>query len=379
MKNLILLLPMAMLSIGIAAPKLTLESHPHYQDYINAQRTSTQILRLTRPDFRWDADSEGFNYFKAGKTVHHLVKSGQESDAMSTPGTGTRSTISPEKQPNGDLTIRLDGKNLFLVKGSGERTQITNDGTDSNLIKNGVVPWVYREELGVTRGFGWSPNGKQFWYLKFDSSQVKPYYLLDDQLAISTSLATLDYPKAGGANPKASLFVYDVASARSIPLVALPNSAENLEYIFDLKWLSGGQLAYQLADRSQQDRIVQIFNPEADKPVTVFKEVCPNGYQSSFWKIHASRALAEVKDKLILASETSGFFNWVEIDLKSLKQRVLTNLMSEVDLDGIQWLDSQKWCLKATAVRFRLPNNFGCMISNQTNLNCLPTQPNTTP
>ncbi|MBN8690247.1 MAG: prolyl oligopeptidase family serine peptidase [Armatimonadetes bacterium] len=345
-------------SVGFAGPKMTLESHPHYQDYLNAQRTSAQILRATRPDFRWDADSEGFTYYKAGKTIHHLVKSGQETEMRAPSGPGTRTNTSAEKQPNGNLTIRLDGKDLFLVQENGERVQVTNDGSDANLIRNGVVPWVYREELGLPRGFGWSPSGKQFWYLKFDSSPVKPFYLLDDQLSISNDLATLDYPKAGGANPKASLFVYDLATERSIPLLTVPNSDENIEYVYDLKWLPGGQLVYQLADRLQQVRTVQVFFRETGKRVTALKEICPNGYQSSFWRIHASRALQDVKDKLILASESTGFFNWVEIDLITMKQRQLTSLKSEVDLDGILWLDDQKMVFESYGGTIPLAKQF---------------------
>lgn len=62
--------------------------------------------------------------------------------------------------PDASLVAFVRENNIFLKDlSSGNEKQITFDGKDRHII-NGTTDWVYEEEFAITKGFSWSPDGK---------------------------------------------------------------------------------------------------------------------------------------------------------------------------------------------------------------------------
>ena len=62
----------------------------------------------------------------------------------------------------------------------------------------------------------WSPESTKIAYYRFDESKVNDYHLQLGQTTIPGKVYIEPYPKAGTPNPIADLFVYDVATKKSV-------------------------------------------------------------------------------------------------------------------------------------------------------------------
>jgi len=154
--------------------------------------------------------------------------------------------------------------NLYIKNlNSGETTQITADGKKNTII-NGIADWVYEEEFSFVRAFEWSQNGDKIAYIKFDETEV-PQFNMDvygDELYPSAE--TFKYPKAGEANSKVSLHLYDLASKKTSE-VDLSNY--NSYYIPRLLWTKNNDLlSVQLTNRHQNT--VDLIFVDATKNTT---------------------------------------------------------------------------------------------------------------
>ncbi|HEY8563499.1 MAG TPA: S9 family peptidase [Pyrinomonadaceae bacterium] len=132
--------------------------------------------------------------------------------------------------PDGRWVSFVRGVNLFVVEtANAKEKQLTRDG--SGKILNGVLDWVYEEELygrGNKRGYWWSPDSKYIAFLRTDESPVPTFVLTDDTLN-DQRVENTDYPQAGDPNPLVTLGVADVAKTSLIPNVRrLPKIGERL-------------------------------------------------------------------------------------------------------------------------------------------------------
>ncbi|WGF92785.1 S9 family peptidase [Aequorivita marisscotiae] len=139
--------------------------------------------------------------------------------------------------------------NLYIKDlNTGETKQITSDGKKNSII-NGITDWVYEEEFAFVRAFEWSTSGDKLAYIKFDESEV-PQFNMDlygNQLYPTAD--TFKYPKAGEANSKVSLHLYDLNGGKTSE-VNLSNY--NNYYIPRLLWTEDNNLlSVQLANRHQ--------------------------------------------------------------------------------------------------------------------------------
>ena len=135
--------------------------------------------------------------------------------------------------------------------------RITRDGGSRQL--HGILDWVYQEEVygrGDFQGHWWSPQGARCAFLSLDESKVKDYPItnhvpegfLDRERAVAT-VATI-YPKAGDANPKATLSIADAATHKVVPVDLQGYPADVL--IVRVEWTADGRtLLVTLQDRIQ--------------------------------------------------------------------------------------------------------------------------------
>ncbi|MAP80416.1 MAG: S9 family peptidase [Aequorivita sp.] len=139
--------------------------------------------------------------------------------------------------------------NLYIKDlNSGKTTQITTDGKKNSII-NGITDWVYEEEFAFVRAFEWSTNGDKIAYIKFDETEVPEFNMDVYGNELYPSADTFKYPKAGEANSKVSLHIYNLNSDATS---TVDLSKYNSYYIPRLKWTNDNDIvSVQLANRHQ--------------------------------------------------------------------------------------------------------------------------------
>lgn len=161
--------------------------------------------------------------------------------------------------PNGDFIYFNYKGNLFLKSLAKDKiTQVTKDGDDSKIF-NGKSDWVYEEEvLGTDRAIWWSPDGKQFSFIKWDESNVPVYNLEFFKYDKYPTVDQLKYPKPGYPNPIVSLHVYNVEKSKLIKVKQPWEGDEELQQlgkdfiIYEVAWLNDDQLMFKTTDRTSR-------------------------------------------------------------------------------------------------------------------------------
>ncbi|KAJ2592420.1 Dpp4p [Coemansia sp. RSA 1722] len=115
-----------------------------------------------------------------------------------------------EWAPAGHRLLFVRDNDLF-VSDMMHEIQVTDDGSDS--VFNGLADWVYEEEvLGSGASSWWAPDGQALAFLRLDDAPVPTFeyqlYHPDNRSQAYPTDIRLHYPKAGAANPRATLYVY---------------------------------------------------------------------------------------------------------------------------------------------------------------------------
>ena len=182
-----------------------------------------------------------------------------------------------EYSPDGKKVSYIFENNLFVKEiETGNVTQLTQDGARNSII-NGTTDWVYEEEFGITKGYGWSPDSKCIAYLRFDESEVKEFnltYYYD----LYPDLYTFKYPKAGEDNSKVTAHLVHVSDAVSKEI-----DLGDYEYIPRLKWSSESNhlvlqtlnrhqnhLKYHLVDLTEKEmKVAQFYEESGEQYVEI--------------------------------------------------------------------------------------------------------------
>ncbi|MGB3776435.1 MAG: DPP IV N-terminal domain-containing protein, partial [Leeuwenhoekiella sp.] len=151
-------------------------------------------------------------------------------------------------QDAGNVAYGKDN-NLYIKNlNDGKTLQITDDGK-KNAIINGITDWVYEEEFSLVRAFDWNRAGNKIAYIRFDESEVPEFSMDVFGAELYPQQGVFKYPKAGEANAKVSLHIYDMETKETIDV--------NLDdfdhyYMPRLAWSNNeNTLAVQSLDRKQ--------------------------------------------------------------------------------------------------------------------------------
>ena len=153
----------------------------------------------------------------------------------------------PKLAPDGTKVAYVAKNNLYLFDlASGTTEQLTTDGQKNSVI-NGVTDWVYEEEFAFVRAFDWNSNGTKIAFLRFDETDVPEFSMDVFGTDLYPTQETFKYPKAGEANAKVSLHLYDV-KAKTTASVDLGDAY----YIPRIKWMNNSNyLSVQVLNRHQ--------------------------------------------------------------------------------------------------------------------------------
>jgi dipeptidyl-peptidase-4 len=121
-------------------------------------------------------------------------------------GTAKPEQLTATAEPERSALLSPDGKTVAFRRGpdiyaldvaTKKTTRLTFDG--SAMLWNGMLDWVYPEELDLGAGMFWSPDSQSLAYLQFDVSREQLYGHVDHLPMVPVS-EPQRYPKAGTPN-----------------------------------------------------------------------------------------------------------------------------------------------------------------------------------
>jgi dipeptidyl-peptidase 4 len=252
---------------------------------------------------------------------------------------------------DGAWTATSEGGNLFLTPRGGERVAVTTDGNDD--IKYGQASWVYGEELDQTTAMWWSPDSKCLAFYRFDESMVKDFYILGGWTGTNTNVMSEAYPKAGDANPKASLLIYDIETKATVLVDSFSEESgaapDGEYYIYNVRWTpDGSELLYSRTPRRQDVLEVLAAHPQTGASRLVVRE------RQDTWQENRPN-MRFLKDgmRFLWETEKTGFKHY---ELRALDGTHLATVTSgEWPVDSIVLVDEEAGELWFTAWSGAIP------------------------
>jgi len=189
---------------------------------------------------------------------------------------GKLSRLSPKKlgkvdnaawSPDGTRVAFTSGADLWVAdRASGEAHRLVAGG--SPLVTCGSVDWLYGEELDMTTGYWWSPDGSRIAYLRFDEAGV-PTYPIIDQTQINPAVKKQFYPKPGEQNPSVTLRVVTLDGKDS----AVTGAGSGEGYLTRVAWFPDGKaLSFEIINRNQNHLVLYRSNLNDKAPVSLLEE-----------------------------------------------------------------------------------------------------------
>ena len=224
-----------------------------------------------------------------------------------------------------DLSLSPDSKwvayaqdnNLFVGELGKPAKAITTDG-EWNKIINGTADWVYEEEYGFTKAYAFSPDSKQIAYLRFDESEVPMFEMMRFDGKLYNKPYTFKYPKAGDANSKVELWLYDIASGTKSKVDVGPESDQYVPFI---EWTPAGELYFFRINRKQNHLEVVLCRKDGTQKV-IYDEQSPTYVERP--SLDIVRFIDE--DRFLVQNETAT--GWNHLYLYSVKDGLVRPITS---------------------------------------------------
>lgn len=203
-------------------------------------------------------------YRHSSKSIAYLYNN---STKKATRLAGTK-IMHPGFSPDGSRIAFVKDNNLYIYDvAAGSAKAITTDGK-WNFIINGNCDWVYEEEFSFTQAYQWSPKGNYLAYYRFDESQVKEYQFTEFDNSYNKQY-TYKYPKAGEANSKVEIHIYDVANAKDVKA----QYEQGDIYIPRIKWTqSNNELIVFWMNRHQDNLKLLLTDPATGNSKPLYEE-----------------------------------------------------------------------------------------------------------
>ena len=168
----------------------------------------------------------------------------------------------PTLSPDGTKIAYGFENNLYVKDlASGKVEQITSDG-EKNKIINGITDWVYEEEFSFVRAFDWNTDSNQIAFIRFDETEVPEFSMDVFGSGLYQTQQVFKYPKAGEANSKVSLHLYDLGSKKTQELKV--SKAYNDFYIPRINWTKDANvLSAQYMNRHQNELDLWMINTKS--------------------------------------------------------------------------------------------------------------------
>lgn len=323
-----------------------LKTMPGYEQYARvAPQIASSVTAGALQTF-WVDSGRALEYQQGGKWYRYVVatRTASEIGAPTVPDSLRRGRFpgrgGPERgrqfasadAPNGKYKAFYRDRNLWISAADGSNpVAVTTDGSEKDRIKYGTASWVYGEELGQTTAMWWSPDGTRLAYYRFDESKVPDYYLQLDQTKLQSTVDAEAYPKAGAPNPIVDLFVYDVATNKSVKIDVRDGKPfdNNVvgHYVYRVGWSPDGrEVTFNRTNRRQNIMEFTACSPSTGACRVVVHEEWPASWVNNRPTI---RFLSDGK-RFLWESERTGWRNYYLYDLSGKLLATVTNHPFEV-------------------------------------------------
>lgn len=181
-----------------------------------------------------------------------------------TPGSELDGTVSPKGRY---ASFVRDGNLVVLDLASGRERPLTRDG--GGAVSWGLAEFVAQEEMHRFRGHWWAPDDRHIAVERADESGVE----VVTRAAIGadgTRVYQQRYPKAGTANAKVELYVFDATTGRNVRVDLGPDADI---YLARVAWTKDGKaLLVQRQTRDQKRLDMLRVDPATGKSTLLFTE-----------------------------------------------------------------------------------------------------------
>ena len=219
--------------------------------------------------------------------------------------------------PDASKVAFMRDNNLFIKDlTTGKESQFTNDGLYNHII-NGAPDWVYEEEFSFSQGFFWSPDSKKIAYMRFDESKVREFQM-EVVEGLYPEWYSFKYPKAGEDNSIVEIYVYDLASGKT---VKMDTGTETDIYLPRIAWTKDANvLAIQRLNRHQNHLEILAADATTGKSRVFYDET--NDY---YIDITDDWHFLEDGKRFLMTSEKSGYNHIYLYNLDGTLVRQLTD------------------------------------------------------
>ena len=209
-------------------------------------------------------------------------------------------------------TAYVDNHQLFVVDGNEQKHQLSTDGSREIVYGQSV----HRNEFGINKGTFWSPDGQRLAFYRMDQSMVTDY----PQVDIFPRSATYEpdkYPMAGMTSHKVTVGVYDVATNKTVYLMA---GDPTDRYFTNIAWSPDSKTIYMFElNRGQNDCRLVSYNATTGEKITELYRETSDKYVEP---LHPIQFLPWDDTKFIMQSQKDGYNHLYLFDTngKELKQ-----------------------------------------------------------
>ncbi len=164
------------------------------QPYPQPEQMTWENRRVREQRLQWSEDGTKILILSAGDLFLWDQSSNAVTQLTSTPVAERDPKLSPD---GAKVSFRRERDLYVLEISSKQVTRLTHDSSET--LWNGMLDWVYPEELDLGTAHWWSPDSTRIAYLQFDVSR-EPLYPHGDFLKMAAVAEPQRYPKAGQPN-----------------------------------------------------------------------------------------------------------------------------------------------------------------------------------
>lgn len=238
----------------------------------------------------------------------------------------------PTFSPDGNKVAAVLHNNIIVEDlNNGSVIAIGGDGKANEII-NGAVDWVYEEEFSMSRGFEWSPDGKNIAYFRFDERKVPEFTIELYKGASYPELETYKYPKAGEPNSIVTVNVYDLSNFKSVTIATTENDDS---YLPRIQWGNSDLLYFQKLNRHQNHLEIIQYSISKKQTQKIYDET--NSY---YIDINDKYYFNKSGTVFVFLSERNGYNQIFQFNTITKELREIT--YPGYDVDEIKYFDSDK-------------------------------------